>query len=529
MATSNDIMKFISQYGRKALPAIEESAPGLVKRGAAIEGEVVGDLVKTGTKRSLPDIEAEIINQKLLTQSPMSPIMPYVDDVINQADNIIPPPPTSSGFGTALKIGGGLGAGALGLSMLGDESSDSEIPYTQEPKKTVTPDSKAPTQPSKAKIETKVSRATSSEPAVSEVQKAFGVDNDFDKKLEKAREVDNNNSLLFALLKAGQTGASAVSGAKADTSYADAMLGKGNEAVNRLKTDEEMKQEKKKFLDQDMLRNPNSSASIQARDIARRVGLKVSDQTTAKELADAGLPIGTLLTQKLSIDARKEDSALKREMMALAKEEKAEAKKDEGAGKHIDTYTKMLYKDYQGVQQAETNAKRANDIVAQNMAGVTPGAGDIAILYNFIKGLDKNSAVREGEIALSKQARSVLGRLDSEVKRIQGGDLLDKATREAFAELIDSSAKAEKMNFIKQKRNAIAAGAEKGYDPETLDRAIFADIPSKINNVETTTIKEGQKKTMGLPSQQKPGSIINQKSTGKRFRVNADGATATEI
>lgn len=366
-------------------------------------------------------------------------------------------------------------------------------------------------------------------PEISEVSnKVPSVVDDFEKQQELARQQDNEHNLLFGLLKAAQMGGSALAGTKANTEFADAELSKNNEMTNQLKTNMDLKEEHQNILDKNRMRDPNSDISKQARAMLAEVYpelLKKYPNISAAEMDKMGVNMGQLASVKENIASRKETTRMHNETLALARSNKKEQKGTEVAGNHIDTYTKMLYKDYQGVQQAETNAKRAKDIVANNIAGVTPGAGDIAILYNFIKGLDKDSAVREGEIGLSKQARSVLGRLDSEVKRIQGGDLLDQATREAFAELIDASSKAERLNFVKQKRNAIAAGVQKGIDPDILDKAIFADVSTVAEPVKSTTISKGQK--IPLTGKGVPGRTFTHE--GKDYKVDPDGTSATEI
>jgi hypothetical protein len=408
----------------------------------------------------------------------------------------------------ALGAAGLIGAAAAPLFMGGNENSEFES--IQQPAIVKKNNQALPQTSEQSKLSSKVqSKSVSGTPAPKTEQPDTTVSspsstakqNDFESQLEAARNQDKENQMLFGLLKAAQMGGSALAGSKADTSYADNQIEDKNKFTTQLKTNMDMIEQDRATQEKNALRDPASDISKQARAMLGSVYpelLAKNPNITAEQLEKMGMNLGNLATAKENIAARKEQAALQRDMMNERRLEKKDLIKNEFTNKHIDTYNKMLYKDYQNLQQAETNANRAKDIIAQNIAGVTPGAGDIAILYNFIKGLDKNSAVREGEIGLSKQARSILGRLDSEVKRISGGDLLDDATRTAFAELIDASAKAERLNFIKQKRNAIASGVEKGIDPEALNRGLFADIPvdqakaaNVLNTPNSTTVSSG--------------------------------------
>lgn len=493
---TNPIMALIQKYGDDAVKA-------LVKKAPAIEGEVVGDLAIPAAKKVLPDIEAELVQKSpLMIEQNAGKIAdiaeesaPYVKQTQSFKDTIDSLSPLQKGIGAA----GIIGAASAPLFM-GSENTETEGQHLVPQAKTVLPQPSVSSQSSKAVSKSSSTPAPRNEApqtiAPTEASPVPQPENDFEQKLAAARDADRENQMLFGLLKAAQMGGSALASGKADTSYADKMLEDKNKFATQLKTDMDMTEQDRAVQEKNQLRDPNSDISKQARAMLGAVYpdlLAKNPNITAEQLEKMGMNLGSLATAKENIAARKEQAALQREMLKERKQDKLDMKQSENAVKHIDTYNKMLYKDYQNLQQAETNANRAKDIIAGNIGGVTPGAGDIAILYNFIKGLDKNSAVREGEIGLSKQARSVLGRLDSEVKRISGGDLLDSDTRAAFAELIDASAKAEKMNFVKQKRNAIKAGIEKGVDPETLDRALFADVPANLNGEKSTTIDSGIK------------------------------------
>ncbi len=500
----------MANYLQKLLTEGKENIPALLRKlkgQPALEGEVVGDLATIPKKVQLADIEGELVGQKLLEAAPQqkllaSPVLSEVDDVAGSftpqtksfMDHVNDLSPKQKAIGAA-----GLVTAASAPLFYGesDETSEGIQPVVARPSIPVQPKIEAMNKQEVAKSSSTGKRSVvdnALQNLAPEIESSSRQTDTTNNALEEARRKDAEQGLMFGMLKAAQMGGAAIAGTKADTSYADQQLKSPDQFVDRLTADTAIKEKDKELKELAEKRDPNSRISklMQQTLATLKPGMNVQGLSAAQ--VEKSFPsLAQAITMQENIASRKETAALNREAMLSAKGEKKEKADTEFAGKHIDTYTKMLYKDYQGVQQAETNAKRAEDVVAQNIAGVTPGAGDIAILYNFIKGLDKNSAVREGEIALSKQARSVLGRLDSEVKRLSGGDILDSGTRQAFAELIRASADAEKLNFVKQKRNAIAAGEQKGIDPDMLDKALFADIPTTKISAKSTTIPSGNK------------------------------------
>lgn len=489
----NPIQAFIAKYG-------DDVARALTRKAPAIEGEVVGDLVVPAAKKVIPDIEAEVIQNVGKATNSVDDIveesLPYVKQKQSLMQTINDLSPTQKAAGTA----GIIAAASAPLFYKNNSPETSEIEGVSMNQQK-TPNNIGLTKQTDISAQSKIAKKSSPQPKTEQPTTSVEAPSyvqtqpdEFQGKLDDAREQDRQNQMLFGLLKASQMAGSALASGKANTEYADSMLADKNKFATQLKTDMDMTEQARTMKEKESLRDPNSDISRQAREMLGKVYpdlLAKYPNITAEQLEKMGMNLGTLAATKENIAARKENAALQREMLNLNKQEKTDIRNSKVVSDHIDKYTTLLHKDYQNLQSVETNAKRAKDMLDGTIAGITPGATDIALLYNFIKGLDKNSAVREGEIALSKQARSVLGRLDSEVNRLTGGDLLDNATRSAFAELIDASAKAEKVNFAKQKRNAIAAGIEKGADPETLNRAIYSDVPIDLSQ-KSTTINETQ-------------------------------------
>jgi len=64
------------------------------------------------------------------------------------------------------------------------------------------------------------------------------------------------------------------------------------------------------------------------------------------------------------------------------------------------------------------------------------GARQVEILYGFVKGMDRASAVREGEISLAEQASSLLGRFSVQVESIRKGQIIPNETARELAQSI---------------------------------------------------------------------------------------------
>lgn len=68
--------------------------------------------------------------------------------------------------------------------------------------------------------------------------------------------------------------------------------------------------------------------------------------------------------------------------------------------------------------------KQATDMLMSLDPKTNSGVGDVAAVYQFIKALDPTSVVREGEMALLGEARSLMDRLKGSANRVQQGRTL---------------------------------------------------------------------------------------------------------
>lgn len=393
--------------------------------------------------------------------------------------------------------------------------------------------------------------------ASSEVQKAFQKSgqlpdsnneykqsDDFEQKLATAKGQDNDRNTLFGLLRASQQAGSALANTKADTSFADSNLASPNKYTEELTADQKARKLNNDLQDENILRSPSSEISQQARAIAKRVGLKVGENVSAKQLQDAGLNISNLLSQQLAIDARKEQAELQREAMKMTREEKQTAAKEKGLTAERDKVDKLVNNftksdDYKGYQAAKTAEVALDNALAE---GNKAAIGSAFMVYAKIAQGD-NSVVRESDMANLagrfnySSPSEMISKLSAKAKGA-GFTTQELQQMRQIAEVI----KQTKAKQVQSQLRPIEARFEKyGLNPdESLDPAVRRELleaktmePKSsgltTNSSSTARAPSAQKSTVNLPAPQAPGTMINQKSTGKRYQVNADGKTATEI
>lgn len=178
---------------------------------------------------------------------------------------------------------------------------------------------------------------------------------------------------------------------------------------------------------------------------------------------------------KYQQDFGKKDTTSKKESVTLRKEFSKESK-DLG---------------FQDAQKSWTRASTADKT----------GAGDLTVIYSYIKALDPTSVVREGEINLTKAAESVPNNVIRAYQRAKEGKIMsDELRGEMLSEL--GGMYNERAN--KQKElNAFYTGlaSDSGIDPN--------DVVGKIGEIKLAEIPKKE--------EIKPKSIVEKVSGGAGF------------
>lgn len=511
----------------KALTALKTGESKLPSFLRETEEAIVEDprLVKQSTKRILPDVETTAVQLgDDLTLPPGAGSI--ADDVISSAA----PKTGMSNLSKGLAIGaGGAGLGAIMMDGQDEEPLDTSVPATilksanrQLPSGTK-PDIKEST---KKRAESTIQKAfeQSVEPATDLPPAAPSVD-DFEARLAAARGQDVDRETLFGLLRAAQQGGAALANTKADTSFADTELANKNKFTNILGADEKLKKDRKEVTDEDVLRDPNSDISKQARDIAKKVGLKIGPNVTAQQLKTAGLPIGNLLTQQMAIDARKEQAALQREMIAATKMDKKELEREKIDMKQRDSVDKLVKNlqssdDYKGYQAAKT-AKVAleNALVQKDKSAI----GSAFMMYAKIAQGD-NSVVRESDmknLAGGMNYSSPSEMIAKLAAKAKGATFTDRELQQM--KQIAGVIEATKAKHIKQQLAPIETRFKNyGLNPaESIDPSILREMEA----ADTSEPSAQGLTTISKPAVQSSAPVtIKSKKTGTVKTLSAEAA-----
>jgi hypothetical protein len=343
--------------------------------------------------------------------------------------------------------------------------------------------------------------------------------------LQSAQERDAQDRFMAGLLRAGTTVGGALAMTKPDYSGVDAI--EKNVGINEKNVKSQVatkgdtqKLEKARLDidDENKLRDPKSDISKTVRTLAGKLGISTTEATSAKQLQDAGLPLGTLLSTQIAADSRRDMFQLQREQMAANKESQKKTKTQESVDKLVSQAQKS--KDFEAYNASKD---AINSLDAAIESGDKTASGTAFMQFAKIAQGD-NSVVRDGDMAVLAGRFNYTSPTEMITKlaaRAKGGNFNEQ-------ELLQMKTVAERARQIKGERvqrllsPAILRAQEAGLNlAESIDPAVVEEFAS------IRAPQAEQKQSVKLGSQKKPGSIITTKS-GKTYRVNADGLTATE-
>jgi hypothetical protein len=285
------------------------------------------------------------------------------------------------------------------------------------------------------------------------------VENDYLSMLKAAQQGQNDQDLINNMLRAGTTIGSAIAGTKADYSGVDALAkqsGKGVDNVKGLMTadmdSKKLKKVQQELDDEKTLRDPNSNASKAFKSVMSKLGMQFDPKTTSAWDAKAvGINPQNFLMHEKTIEASKV---------------KADAKSKKDVDGFVTGAQKMLQKPFQQYQKV-ANARNS---LQSYLQGGSSGPKDVAILYDFIKGLDPESAVREGEISLGQSAMSIFDKYGIKAKKLTKGDILSPAFRQAISGIMDMKETQAKESYTQLAQPFLFEAAKRGIPEEDYAR-----------------------------------------------------------
>lgn len=111
--------------------------------------------------------------------------------------------------------------------------------------------------------------------------------------------------------------------------------------------------------------------------------------------------------------------------------------------------------------KAERNFAQMEEAYKRNING----AGDVAMLYGFVKGMDPESVVREGEVALANSANSVLEQLKLRLQKVDQNRALPDSMRDEIFNLIASLKDISAQSYRSVADNAFDRARREQFDP----------------------------------------------------------------
>lgn len=542
----NPLQKLLTM-GEENLPALIKRLKGeapeveqaIARRAAPLEGEVVGDLVVQPAKKVLPDIEGELVKQKLLSA-------PVEENIAQQAseagqeflgntgakaglsDLVNRLTPQQKAIGAA----GLVTAASAPLFMGGEEqppTNQAVLPAAKH--QTAQPQIPQPEQqPTVAKSLNAVAAAPKQQ-AEPEVQPDLvnaavpsqPKENDFADRLAAAQEQDAKNQLLFGMLKAAQTGGSALASSKADTSFADAQLQKANEAVNRLKTGMDLTEENANIQEKEQKRDPNSKTSKLYQDMLKMLKPDMNVTGLSAEQVEKVFPqIGTIIGRQESIEARKEvarENALNRQLQRdLARESKLSDLNTKRLDKLNEKITEDVASGRSAFGQAAKNMQAISNVKALLEGNQDPNSIDNRQISEVARVLDR--VLSGGSPTISGTAH-----LTPETARMKIAQLLEYATNKRqgaqagsfiknFQHTLDREEAQSKKQILKTQKELLSGVSDIAKtNPDRIQAMLEARGIKGNFNENGVFIPEG------LESEQKHSAELTTNNKGNEERI----------
>ncbi len=139
-------------------------------------------------------------------------------------------------------------------------------------------------------------------------------------------------------------------------------------------------------------------------------------------------------------------------------------------GPDFDTEQK-LRKEYSGLDLTK-DFNKVEAAYGRISATEPTAAGDLALIFNFMKMLDPGSVVREGEFANAQNTAGVPDRVRNVYNRLMSGERLNPAQREAFSSQAETlyEESANRMKGVNERYRSISGSH--GLDPSRIIRPV---------------------------------------------------------
>tara|TARA_Y100000361_G_scaffold123823_1_gene116625 strand:- start:2993 stop:4078 length:1086 start_codon:yes stop_codon:yes gene_type:complete len=182
--------------------------------------------------------------------------------------------------------------------------------------------------------------------------------------------------------------------------------------------------------------------------------------------------------------------------------------------KYITDQENNLFSSYQSNKVVQ-DFDQSTQSITKLFAGLdaNDGAGDVAAIFTFMKTLDPQSVVREGEFATAENSTGVFKKYWNAYNRLVKGERLTEEQREAFKEVGINLYQQNQKAVDNVRYNFTQIANNQGLNIDNI--FVDSDIRPKFENVQTTTApgQESEFKTQRVP----PGAILVDYQDGKYF------------
>jgi uncharacterized protein YnzC (UPF0291/DUF896 family) len=265
--------------------------------------------------------------------------------------------------------------------------------------------------------------------------------------------------------------------------------------------------------------DPNSMISAQFRDYLKKFGINVPSSTSAKAAAkimpyayqkfaakEAQIARSAETDKELAARAKenaltrasqREQNELRREEMKLGRQEKREQKLTDSQTRFSETIGKAVQNKEYDKYSKLNNVKSRAQMALENPSGQR----DAALVYDFVKALDPDSAVREGEISFVGGAASIPQKIRKYMISATTGQQLLPEQRNEIIAVINKSFADQQKAWKSSIQPALNRAKRLGIDeslvmpadmPEDVaPKAEKSATPQQAPKAEKTVVKKG--------------------------------------
>jgi hypothetical protein len=313
-----------------------------------------------------------------------------------------------------------------------------------------------------------------------------------DAEMQAAEEEDSNSRLLRGLAMAGERMGAAFAGVNPEFGSINTISG-GQGSANNLLARRKRAADAAAVARQARLTDPGSQESSRFRSAVKAIlpGVYSDEELGSLAAADEDnvLKYGVMM-QKIA--AGKEAAEARKERERLAKEAKEKATQDKATQQNLDREGELrrellgnpVVREYQTTAVGFDKMRRASSDPS--------AAGDLAMVFGFMKTLDPGSVVKETEFANAQNATGVPDRIRNVWNRVLTGERLSPEQRAEFLRVAASQVSAAKSRADAIMSSYASTASSIGLDPSRIVlRGLTPDIDLSSTSPATAPTASG--------------------------------------